>query len=487
MALPRSIGKYQIMRRLGGGGMAEVFAAELTGPEGFARRVALKRVLPGFAHDPAFVAMFTQEAKLSARFDHPNIVSVLDFDRDPEHGLYLTMELVEGRDLAALLRSGALPVPVVCYLVVELLRGLGYAHRLALGAAQGVVHRDVSPQNVLLSWQGEVKVSDFGIAKARIEAMASASISIKGKPAYMSPEQATRQPLDGRSDLFSLGVILWELLVGRPLFHGATLHESFAALFHLAIPSPSLLRPEVPQEVSAIALKLLSRLPADRYATAEDAIDALLACGAAPRDGRRELVALLRERFLARTPALSPACDALSTRIEGARNKPSGHAAVSTEPDESLGSVVVVVEAEAPDTDEAAPIPSTFIHSPVPRGLAVIALAAALAVAVVVIVARSEEPPPKPPPPEVVFEEIVTAVPLPVKEPRPAEPALDPRAAVEPASVVAPLPAVASQPKKGDGPRRPRRRTGPPRKAAAASAGAKSVLLKQAPNALAAP
>lgn len=488
MAVPRTIGKYRISRRLGGGGMAEVYAAELTGPEGFARRVALKRVLPSFAHDPAFAAMFTQEAKLSARFGHPNIVSVLDFDRDPEHGLYLTMELVEGRDLAALLRTGPLPVSVVCYIVIEMLRGLGYAHGLAIDAAQGVVHRDVSPQNVLLSWQGEVKVSDFGIAKARTEALASASLSIKGKPAYMSPEQATRQPLDGRSDLFSVGVILWELLAGRPLFRGATLHESFAALFYLPIPSPSLERPDVPPEVAAVALRLLSRLPADRYATAGAAIEALLACPAAPRDGRSELVALMQARFRARERATLPACDGLATRLEGEPGKLPGRALASTQPNERTSSVVVVIESQPAGSDLAGAAPSTVINSPVPRGLAVIALASALAVAVAVVVTRSQEQRPLVAPAhEAVRAKIVTAEPLPAASPRPAELATVPVVLTGQAALpVAAPPAAGAQPTKSDSPRRSRKRAGAARKGRSSS-GAKAVVLEQAPNALSSP
>ncbi len=300
------IGKYQIVRRLGGGGMAEVFSARLLGVEGFARPVALKRVLPGYAQDGAFASMFIQEAQLSARFHHPNVVSVVDFDRDPEHGLFLAMELVEGRDLNDLMHTGLLPIPLVIYLVAEVLRGLGYAHNLPPddSGVRGVVHRDVSPHNVLLSWEGEVKVSDFGIAKARGAATsASASLMIKGKPAYMSPEQANGAKLDGRSDLFAVGVMLWEMLVGRPLFAGSgTMQEMFAALFFKQIPAPHQERAEVPEDLSAVTLRLLARPREQRYATAEDAVDALLSCAAASRSGRAELISVLAERFPGQSP-----------------------------------------------------------------------------------------------------------------------------------------------------------------------------------------
>jgi serine/threonine protein kinase len=299
MSPPSTIGKYQIDRRLGGGGMAEVFLAKRMGAEGFSRKVAIKRVLPGVSASSSFASLFIGEAKISAQLHHPNIVSILDFDRDPEHGLFLVMELVEGRDLAELLDAGWLPVPLTLHLIAEVLLGLGHAHSPPEGESEvrGVVHRDVSPHNVLLSWEGAVKVSDFGIAKARAASQASASMLIKGKPSYMSPEQANGENLDGRSDLFAVGVMLWEMLVGRSLFGRETLQETLAALFTGNIPSPSSIRPEVPEEVSRVALRLLQRDRTQRYATAEEARRELLACSVAPRDGRAELAEVLRARF----------------------------------------------------------------------------------------------------------------------------------------------------------------------------------------------
>ena len=225
-----SSGKYRLDARLGGGGMAEVFVGAAVGAEGFSRKVAIKRVLPGFSDNPAFAKMFVDEAQISARLVHPNIVSVLDFDRDADNRLFLVMELVEGQDLDALMATGLLPFPVVIFVIGEVLRGLGHAHDLPVGAdLRGIVHRDVSPHNVLLSWEGAVKVSDFGIAKARAASEATASVFIKGKPAYMSPEQANGQALDGRSDLFAVGVMLWEMLVGRRLFVGEDTRATLAA------------------------------------------------------------------------------------------------------------------------------------------------------------------------------------------------------------------------------------------------------------------
>lgn len=283
------VGKYVLDAPLGVGGMAEVFKGRTVGAEGFERPVAIKRVLPDASRNPAFSEMFVAEARLSARMQHLNVVAVLDFNRDEEGRLYLVMELVEGRDLDSILESGRLPYSIVIYTIVEVLRGLGYAHDLPLGAdgVRGLVHRDVSPHNVLCSWSGAVKVSDFGIAKARQATAASASMVIKGKPAYMSPEQINGAPLDGRSDLFAVGVMLWQMLTGEHLFAASSMTETFARVLLGTITPPRALVPEVPADLEAVTLRLLEREPERRFATAEDAIDALLRCQDAPRDGRR--------------------------------------------------------------------------------------------------------------------------------------------------------------------------------------------------------
>lgn len=278
--------------------MAEVFLASTIGAEGFSRKVAIKRVLPGFSDNPSFAGMFVAEAQISSRLVHPNIVSVLDFDRAADGGLFLVMELVEGKDLDGLVSSGPIPIPVMIFVITEVLRGLGYAHDLPTGEhMRGVVHRDVSPHNVLLSWEGAVKVSDFGIAKARSATDATASVFIKGKPAYMSPEQANGQSLDGRSDLFAVGVMMWEMLVGRRLFMGEDTRSTLAAVLFGQIPRPRSLRGDVPKDLERVVMKLLERdLPA-RYATAEEAISDLLDCANAPKNGREALSLLLAERF----------------------------------------------------------------------------------------------------------------------------------------------------------------------------------------------
>jgi hypothetical protein len=290
--------RYVLEERLGGGGMAEVFRARTVGAEGFSRPVAIKRVVEGLAEDPKFIRLFATEAKLSSRLDHPNVVKVLDFDRDDDGLPYIVMELIEGTTLDHLLETGPIPRPVAVKVAVDVLRGLGYAHELSSEeGVKGIVHRDVSPNNILISWEGTVKVSDFGIAKARAGTLVTASEMVKGKPAYMSPEQANADALDGRSDLFAVGVILWEMLAGRPLFSGGTTQETFAKLMFAEIPPPSKLKAEVPKDLDRVTMRLLAREREDRPRDARAAIAELVACRDHPADGIDALISVLAERF----------------------------------------------------------------------------------------------------------------------------------------------------------------------------------------------
>jgi serine/threonine protein kinase len=297
-------GKYVIERRLGAGGMAEVFLARTLGAEGFSRQVAIKRVLTGFSENPHFAQLFVSEAQLTSRLQHPNIVSVLDFDRDHEGRLFLVMELVDGADLDRLLATGPLPFPVILYITTEILHGLDYAHDLPIDGDQvrGIIHRDISPHNVLLSWNGAVKVSDFGIAKARAASNASASVMVKGKPAYMSPEQARGEPLDGRSDLFAVGVMLYEMICLQQLFAAETAAATVARLLAAEIPAPRAVRADVPDDLSRAVMLLLTRDRQKRFSTANAAISALVACKDYPRDGREGLVTTMSQRFVGRAP-----------------------------------------------------------------------------------------------------------------------------------------------------------------------------------------
>jgi serine/threonine-protein kinase len=220
------LGGYHIEAKLGAGGMAEVFSARREGPHGFSKRVAVKRILPSAAEDEAFVKMFIEEAALAARLSHPNIVQVFDFG-DDDGELYLAMELVEGTSLGRLLRAAAsrkqaLPLHVALYLTAQTARALDYAHRLRRDGGEpfGLVHRDVSPGNLLLTRTGHLKLADFGIACTSSRERHTGNNDLRGKLGYMSPEQVQGLPLDGKSDVFTLTVILAELLMGRPLFAG---------------------------------------------------------------------------------------------------------------------------------------------------------------------------------------------------------------------------------------------------------------------------
>jgi serine/threonine protein kinase len=290
--------RYQLGAKLGVGGMAEVFAGTMIGLEGFARPVAIKRVLPGLSQVPEFATMFIAEARIVSRLAHPNIVPVLDFSRDFDGRLFLVMEYVDGKDLASLLAPGPMPPALALFVAVEMLRGLGYAHDLPdpTTGARGVVHRDVSPQNLLISYEGAVKLSDFGLAKARAASQGVRSETVRGKPSYMAPEQISGGMLDGRTDLYAVGIMLWEMLAHRPLFAGTT-REIMGQVLFRDIPVPSSVRGGVPLDLEAVTMKLLARDRDSRYATAEAAIEALLACNDVPRDGRGELAHLLAARF----------------------------------------------------------------------------------------------------------------------------------------------------------------------------------------------
>lgn len=291
--------RYRLGELLGSGGLGEVFRATKLGAEGFERTVAVKRIRPELAQQERFVRLFIREAQVLSRLAHPNVVNAWGFDRDANGQLFLVMEYVDGVDLKKLIDSGPLPQPVVIFIVTEILNGLGHAHHLPdAEGALGVVHRDLSPHNVLLSWEGAVKVADFGLAKFQWSRHVSASFDLQGKVAFMSPEQAAHQPLDGRSDLFSVGVMLWEMLTGERLF--AREHEDATTtkwrVLTDRIEPPGVFRP-VAVDLGAVVMRLLDRDPAQRYPTAGAARAALIACEGASKLARQELERILVSRF----------------------------------------------------------------------------------------------------------------------------------------------------------------------------------------------
>jgi eukaryotic-like serine/threonine-protein kinase len=240
-------GKYQLIRKIGTGGMAEVFLARTMVAQGLAKTLVIKKIHGAYARSRQFVTMFVDEAKIALGLNHPNIIQVFDFGAVGDT-YFLAMEYVEGLDLLRLLQEAAksrvrLPYGISAYIVQQVAKGLDYAHRKAdeFGQPFGIVHRDISPQNILLSWDGGVKIVDFGIARAR-DVHEEQGV-IKGKFAYMSPEQARGDAVDCRSDVFAAGIVLYELVCARPLFH-AKGKEALEMVKSGAIPRPRDFAPE---------------------------------------------------------------------------------------------------------------------------------------------------------------------------------------------------------------------------------------------------
>ncbi|WP_254614470.1 serine/threonine protein kinase [Myxococcus sp. CA056] len=275
------IGKYVVRRKLAEGGMAEIYLCTARGAEGFEKEVVIKRVRAFLASDPEFVGMFIAEARLASRLNHENVVQIFDFDKH-EDTYYLAMEYVRGCSLWELRRRSKEmmdPVPpmLVAHIGAEVARGLHYAHRLKVnGQPLDLVHRDVTPHNVLLSYDGAVKLTDFGIAKAG-KKLTQPGV-LKGKFAYMSPEQARGEAVDSRTDLFALGVVLWEMLTGGRLFDGDSELAVLRAVQHSAIAPPARLNPEVPPELDAVVMRALERDPSARFQTAGELERALAQC-----------------------------------------------------------------------------------------------------------------------------------------------------------------------------------------------------------------
>jgi eukaryotic-like serine/threonine-protein kinase len=253
--------------------MAEIFLAQSHGPEGFEKQVVIKRIRAALADDPSFVQMFIAEARVASKLNHANLVHIFDFDRH-EDSYYLAMEYVRGKSLAEMhrrARSAGREIPPVlaAQIGLEVARGLGYAHRLNdHGHPLGLVHRDVTPHNVLLSYEGAVKLTDFGIAKASNRA--STAGMLKGKFAYMSPEQSRGEPVDPRTDLFALGITLWELLTGGRLFDGDSDVAVLRAVQEREILSPSAVNPAVNPALSDAVMSALQRDPARRIRSAAE-------------------------------------------------------------------------------------------------------------------------------------------------------------------------------------------------------------------------
>ena len=278
---PQRFGRYLLVKRLSTGGMAEVFLARAPARAGAEQFVAIKRILPWANEETEFTNMFIDEACISAGLKHPNIAKVLEFGQERGH-YFLAMEYLSGRDLRSVLTylqrtKTRPPVPMVLVIGMRLAQALDYAHRQKRpdGESMEIIHRDVSPPNVLISYDGGVKLIDFGIARASSRATRTRAGRLKGKIAYMSPEQVQGKDIDQRADLFSLGVILYELITATSLFHGKNQLDTMHQVRRAEVPLPSSINPEVPEEVDQILLTALARERTERYQTAGKLREAL--------------------------------------------------------------------------------------------------------------------------------------------------------------------------------------------------------------------
>lgn len=274
------LGKYRLIAELGHGGMAEVYLAVVQGPAGFNKLVVIKQIRPQLATDPEFLSMFLDEARLAARLSHPNVVQTNEVGQEGDR-YFIAMEYLEGQPLNRVLhrigRDGGLTLSMHLRIIIDMLVGLHHAHELTDfdGTPLNVVHRDVTPHNVFVTYDGQVKVVDFGIAKAMNSSAETRLGVVKGKVAYMAPEQARGERVDRRADIFSAGVMLWEAATGRRLWKGIPDLTVLHRLINGDIPSPRDIDPEVPEGLEKIVMKALALRREDRYSTSVELATAL--------------------------------------------------------------------------------------------------------------------------------------------------------------------------------------------------------------------
>jgi serine/threonine-protein kinase len=268
--------RYRVIEKLASGGMAEVFRAESAGLEGFKKKVAIKRVLGHLSKKQKFISMFLDEARLSAHLSHSNVVQVFDIGMG-DNTYFIVMEFVDGADLKAIAETcrkqkREFPFEEAVYIAQKVCEGLSYAHELTDqdGRPFGIVHRDMSPPNVMITKFGEVKIADFGLAKANNQLEKSEPGIIKGKFSYLSPEAATGQEVDARTDIFAVGIILWELLAGRKLFQGESDYQTVQQVIQAKVPLLHSVNNRIPTELDQLLKHALARDPAERYLTARE-------------------------------------------------------------------------------------------------------------------------------------------------------------------------------------------------------------------------
>ncbi len=280
MAGMTRIGPYLLTKKIAQGGMAELFLADYLREDGFRKTVAVKKVLPHLADNRDFIDMFIREARLAALLQHPNVVQIADFGKI-QNAYFIAMEYVDGKNLAEImgfLKKG-LPVEMAVFLILKVSNGLQYSHARKddkTGTPLNIVHRDISPQNILISLNGEVKLSDFGISKATSEPSLTQAGVIKGKLSYLSPEQAMGQSVNHQIDIYALGLVFYEILSGSRLYRFTTDIEAIRTIPQMTIPPIITKRPDIPQGLNDIVMKCLEKSPVKRYQTAQELGDDLL-------------------------------------------------------------------------------------------------------------------------------------------------------------------------------------------------------------------
>lgn len=298
-------GPYKLLQRISVGGMAEVYKAIEHGVEGFERTVAVKRILPHIAEDDEFITMFKDEAKIAGQLTHGNIAQIYNLGQQDD-SFYIAMEYVAGKDVRSIFTRCAqskkpMPVAQGCFIVMKVCEGLDYAHNKKdkHGRHLNIIHRDVSPPNILVSYEGEVKLIDFGVAKAAGRVSKTQAGILKGKFGYMSPEQVRGMQLDRRSDVFSLGVVLYEVLTGTRLFQGDTDFATLEKVRSVDVPPPSGRNPEIPPALEEVVMKALSGEPETRYQSAMELHDGLQAFlfKSGMHYSRNDLAAWMRKNY----------------------------------------------------------------------------------------------------------------------------------------------------------------------------------------------
>ncbi len=343
---PEIFGKYHLLEKIATGGMAEVYRARAYGMAGFEKILVIKKILDQLLQDEEFVNLFIDEARIAVQLLHVNIVQVFDLG-EVDGQYYMAMEYVHGLDLSRVVTRarniGPFPIPLALFITAEVLKALQFAHERVdeSGRQMHIVHCDISPQNILISYAGEVKITDFGISRAAFQASEQHKV-IRGKYAYMSPEQVEGKPLSGQTDLFSVGIVLYEILTGRRLFKMRTRDETLARVRRAEVPSPRAYRPEISEDLEGILLRALARQPAARFASAGEMLEAISALMV--REGHRatnnDLAAYLKQVI-----------DAASTT----RSSPSVPPRSSSREMRSSAVVVLSVEAAPPPRSIAAP------------------------------------------------------------------------------------------------------------------------------------